>query len=86
LNRCDAAHATQHRRDVRRNLVKVQSINQFIKQQRTKGHSRVATIYNSYSAQSTDNVYTMYRKTIYNLRKVIIYSQTFLSDLSTCEN
>jgi len=34
---------------------------QFIKQQRTKGHLQVASIdeYNSYSAQSTGDVYNM---------------------------
>ena len=36
------------------------SINQFIKQQRTKGHLQVASIYNIYSVQSTDGVYNMY--------------------------
>jgi len=38
-----------------------QSMSQFIKQQRTKGHLQVASIYNSHSAQSTDNVYNMYK-------------------------
>jgi len=33
-------------------------IDQFIKQQRTKGDLQVASIYSSYSAQRTDNVYT----------------------------
>jgi len=52
-----------------------QSMSQFIKQQRTKGHLQVASIYNSYSAQSTGNVYNMYKimhrkKTVYNLRKI----------------
>ena len=36
------------------------STNQFIKQQRTKGHLQVASIYNIYSVQSTDGVYNMY--------------------------
>jgi len=38
-----------------------QSMSQFVKQQRTKGHLQVASIYNSHSAQSTDNVYNMYK-------------------------
>jgi len=37
-----------------------QSVSQLIKQQTTKGHLHVASIYNSYSAQSTGNVFSMY--------------------------
>ena len=36
-----------------------QSIIQFIKQQRTKGHLQLASMYNNYSAQHTDFVYNI---------------------------
>jgi len=39
-------------------------INQFIKQQRTKGHLQAVSIYYSYSARSSDSVYNMYKITI----------------------
>ena len=40
-------------------------INQFIKQQRTKGHLQAVSIYYSYSARSSDSVYNMYKFTMY---------------------
>ena len=36
-----------------------QSISQFTKQQGTKGQLQVASVYNSHSARSTDNLYSM---------------------------
>ena len=41
--------------------ISVSWLNQFTKQQRTYGHIQVASVYNSYTARSTDNVYNMYK-------------------------
>ena len=41
--------------------ISISWLNQFTKQQRTYGHIQVASVYNSYTAQNTDNVYNMYK-------------------------